>query len=122
MSNLTQPASSNSISAINKDSQEMRYGVRFMQAMVGMNCVGGARWTNADRSVVLMTHNPITGASIVVSRRVEDLVARADRDRFNPFLLPGDALACYDSRQTNVLEIANAFGTIVSNAILASKF
>jgi protein involved in polysaccharide export with SLBB domain len=122
MSNLTQPAANNANSAIGKETQDLRYGTRFMQAMVGMNCVGGARQTNADRSVVLFTHNPVTGESIVVSRRIEDLVARADRDAFNPYLLPGDALACYDSHQTNVLAIANAFGSIISSAIIASRF
>lgn len=121
MSNLTQPASNNASSAIGKETQDLRYGTRLMQAMVGMNCVGGARLTNADRSVVLLTHNPITGASIVISRRIEDLVRRADRDDFNPYIFPGDAMACYDSRQTNILAITNAFGSVISNALLASK-
>ena len=121
MSNLTQPAASNASAAIGKETQDLRYGTRLMQAMVGMNCVGGAKLTNADRSVVLLTHNPMTGASIAISRRVEDLIRRADRDDFNPFILPGDAMACYDSRQTNILAITNAFGSVVANALLASK-
>ena len=119
MSNLTQPATSNATSAISIETQNLRYGIRLMQAMVGMNCVGGATLVNADRSVVLMTHNPITGASVVISRRVEDLVHHADRDEFNPYLLPGDAMACYDSRQTNLLAITTAFGTVLSSALLA---
>jgi hypothetical protein len=75
-----------------------------------MNCVGGARATNADRSAVLFTRNPVTGESIVVSRRIEDPEARADRDDFNPYLMPGDALACYDSAQTNAAQIIQSFG------------
>ena len=112
MSNLTLPAAGNAISAIGKDTQELRYGTRFIQAVVGMNCVGGVRSMTAYRSAVLFTRNPATGESIVVSRELEDLERRSDRDDFNPYLLPGDALACYDSAQTNVLAVAQGISSI----------
>ena len=112
MSNLTLPAAGNAISAIGKDAQELRYGTRFIQAAVGMNCVGGIRATNAPRSVVLFSHNPVNGESVVVSRDIEDLEHRSDRDDFNPYLLPGDALACYDSTQTNLVAIAQAITSL----------
>ena len=118
MSNLTQPASANAASGINKDTTEMRYGTRFIQAVVAMNCMGGAKFTNADRSAVLFSRNPITGQSIVIERRIEDLVRRADRDDFNPYILPGDALACYDSGTTNVFEIVKVFSVAASSATL----
>jgi polysaccharide export outer membrane protein len=112
MYNLTLPAAGNAISAISKDTTELRYGTRFIQAIVAMNCVGGVRSTNADRSAVLFTRNPVTGASIVVSRQIEDLEQRSDRDDYNPYLLPGDAIACYDSGQTNIFAIAQGISAI----------
>ena len=121
MSNLTQPAAGNAIAAIGKDTQELRYGTRFMQAVVAMNCVGGAKATNANRYAVLFTHNPVTNESIVVSRSIEELVRRADRDNFNPYILPGDALACYDSVQTNLISVAQGLGSILSTASAAPK-
>ena len=102
MSNLAVPASSNAQSAISKDTVELRYGTRFLQAVFSLNCVGGARLTNSNRSAVLFTRNPITGQSIVIERNLEELLRRGDRDDFDPYLMPGDALACYDSSVINI--------------------
>ncbi|MEO1321405.1 MAG: polysaccharide biosynthesis/export family protein, partial [Pseudomonadota bacterium] len=105
MSNLTRPAASNAASAIGEHSTKLPYGTRFLQGLVSANCVGGIQATNARRWAVLISRNPITGESEVVARSIEDLVRRADRDDFNPVLLPNDALACYDSHVTNVRDV-----------------
>ncbi len=118
LSNLTKPADANALAAIGKDARELQYGTRFLQAVVGMNCVGGTALTNADRYAVLFTSNPLTGKSIVIERRIEDLVRRADRDEFNPYLLPGDAIACYDSTVTNVVDIAKSISAVLGTGIL----
>ncbi|AJY47328.1 polysaccharide biosynthesis/export family protein [Martelella endophytica] len=112
MSNLSVPASSNSQAAISKDTVELRYGTRFLQAVFSLNCVGGARLTNSSRSAVLFTRNPITGQSIVIERNLEDLLRRSDRDDFDPYLMPGDALACYDSSVINITDLATKLGII----------
>lgn len=117
LSNLTVPASSNSQSSNGKEAREMRWGTRFLQAAVGMNCVGGTALTSADRTVVLISRNPITGASTIIARRPEELLKRADRDTFDPWIMPGDALACYDSSATNlsdVLRIVDGVATTVT--------
>jgi hypothetical protein len=36
---------------------------------------------------------------------VEDLVRSADRDTINPFLMPDDAIACYDSDVSEFKEV-----------------
>jgi len=118
MSNLTEPANSNANSAINKDTRELRYGTRMFQALVGMNCVGGSKATNAYRSAVLYSHNPETGKSIVIERNIEDLVRNADRDDYDPFILPNDALACYDSGATDIQKLAAGFGIVAGAVIL----
>ena len=120
LSNLTQPASSNASSAIGQTVREVPYGTRYLQAVIDANCVGGPRSTSADRSSVLFTRNPVTGVSAVVERDIEDLLRRADRDDYDPYLLPGDALACYDSTVTNMVEIGRVFGVLGAAALLAS--
>jgi polysaccharide export outer membrane protein len=118
LSNLTQPATSNGASAIVQTVREVPYGTRYMQAVIDANCVGGSRSTSAARSSVLFTRNPITDVSAVIERDIEDLLRRADRDDYDPYLLPGDALACYDSTITNITEIGRALGVIGTVALL----
>lgn len=110
MSNLTQPASGNAASAIGRDVRQVPYGTRMMQAVFDTNCVGGARATSAHRSAVLYTRDPVTGVSIVIERSIEDQIRRADRDDYDPYVLPGDAIACYDSSVTNVASVLAILG------------
>jgi polysaccharide export outer membrane protein len=119
MSNLTKPADANALSAVGKDARELRYGTRFMQAVVGMNCVGGTRMTNANRHAVLFSRNPVTGQSIVIERSIENLMERADRDDLDPYILPGDALACYDSTVTNIVDVARSLTSILGVPLAA---
>lgn len=110
LSNLTQPAAGNALAAIGREVREFPYGTRYLQAVVDTNCVGGARATSAHRSSVLFSRNPVTQVSVVIERRIEDLLRRADRDDYDPFLLPGDAIACYDSTITNLGEVGRLIG------------
>ncbi|WP_353476283.1 polysaccharide biosynthesis/export family protein (plasmid) [Salipiger sp. H15] len=112
LSNLTQPASGNAESAIGREVREVPWGTRYLQAVVDTNCVGGPRATSADRSAVLFSRNPVTGVSAVIERNIEDLLRRADRDDYDPYLLPGDSIACYDSTVTNITEVARLLGII----------
>ena len=119
MSNLTRPAASNASSAIGRDATSLPYGTRFLQGLVSANCVGGVQATNANRWGVLISRNPITGESEVIARSIEGLVRRADRDDFNPVLLPGDALACYDSHVTNVRDVLSTLSDAASPVLNA---
>ncbi|MFV0384100.1 polysaccharide biosynthesis/export family protein [Paracoccus sp. (in: a-proteobacteria)] len=118
MSNLTLPADSNAGSAIGQTVREVPYGTRYMQAVIDANCVGGARATSADRSAALFSRNPMTGVSAVIERRVEEMRMRPDRDDYDPYLLPGDAIACYDSDVTNLDEAARVFGVVAAGVML----
>jgi polysaccharide export outer membrane protein len=113
LSNLTVPAVGNASSGIGREVRQVPYGTRYMQAVVNSNCVGGTRATSAARSAVLFTRNPMTGISAVIERDIETLLHRADRDDYDPYLLPGDAVACYDSAVTNVTDIAAALGVVL---------
>ncbi|MEM6555620.1 MAG: polysaccharide biosynthesis/export family protein [Pseudomonadota bacterium] len=120
MSNLTRPAASNAASAIGEHATKLPYGTRFLQGLVSANCVGGIQATNARRWGVLISRNPVTGESEVVARSIEDLVRRADRDDFNPVLLPNDAIACYDSHVTNVRDVIAMVSESVSPVLNAA--
>ena len=112
ISNLTQPATGNAPSANGKETRQVPYGTRFLQAAINMNCVGGAKTTSANRSAVLFSRNPETQVSAVVERNIEQLMRMPERDDFDPYLLPGDALACYDSSVTNITEVGRVLGVL----------
>lgn len=118
ISNLTVPAASNASAAIGREATTFPYGTRLLQALVSGNCIGGTQSTNADRWAVLISANPATGRSEVIERRIEELVRRADRDGYNPVILSGDAVACYDSRITNLRDIMRTTWDVLGGGLL----
>jgi protein involved in polysaccharide export with SLBB domain len=114
VSNLTQPAGNNAGSGINKDATNIPYGTRLLAGLVAANCVGGARASNAGRYGVLISRNPKTHRTEVIQRSIEQLVLSADRDEINPFLMPDDAIACYDSAITDIKEIAGFINALIA--------
>lgn len=119
LSNLTQPAAGNATSAVGRDVRQVPYGTRYMQAVVDTNCVGGAKTTNANRSAVLFSRNPITGVSVVIERDIENLLRRSDRDDYDPYVLPGNSIACYDSTVTGIAEIGRVIGLVGAGLLIA---
>ncbi|MCQ8183956.1 polysaccharide biosynthesis/export family protein [Parvularcula maris] len=118
LSNLSSPARANGPSAIGQHSTSLPYGTTLLQALFSANCVGGTQVTNAGRFAILATTDPITGESVVIQRAVEDLVRRPDRAEFNPTLLPGDAIACYNSVATNVRDVLAMIGELAGPSLL----
>ena len=114
MSNLTVPSLSNANAAINKDSTSAPYGTRFLAGLVLANCVGGSLASNASRHGILITRNPKTQRTEVIQRPIEELVRSADRDAMNPFLMPDDAIACYDSAITDLREVGTTIQTLIT--------
>jgi len=106
LSNLTIPASSNAQSSIGSRARTVPYGSRLLQGLMAANCVGGARATNAYRTAVLVSKDNLTGDLSVIERPIETLIQHANREEYNPYLMPDDGIACYDSTITNVREIA----------------
>ncbi|MDY7097714.1 MAG: polysaccharide biosynthesis/export family protein [Pseudomonadota bacterium] len=115
MSNLTRSANNNAGAAIGEKTTSLPYGTRFLQGLVAANCVGGS-FMQSDRRAILISRNPINGNSIVVERDIERLVRNANRDALNPYLMPGDAIACYDSRWTNFREAVGLVTDAVNTA------
>ncbi len=109
-SNLTVPANSNAAASI-RDAVSFPYGSRFSQAVIAANCVGGTQITNARRKAILVRTDRLVGETVVLERSVETLVRKSLDDTINPFLMPNDGVACYDSNVTN---IRDAFGTLAN--------
>jgi len=114
MSNLTSPVLGNAAAAVGSSSSSLPYGTTLLQAAVSANCVGGAHFTNAPRRVVLASKNPLTQEFQVIERSIEELMRGAQREHINPYLMPNDSLACYDSNVTNLREVARSLGEIVA--------
>lgn len=114
MSNLIVPSLSNSNSAVGRYSSNLPYGSRLLQAAVSANCVGGTEWTNAPRKVVLAGRNPLTGQIQVVERSIEQLFRQAHVEAINPYLMPNDSVACYDSDVSNLRDIARSIADVIS--------
>lgn len=118
MSNLTHPGTGNAGAGINRDATNVPYGMRLLQGAISANCVGGT-FINAGRRVVLVSRNPINGRSVVIQRSLERLVRDANRDDVDPYLMPGDSMACYDSTLSSLTDIVATLGSVATQAALA---
>lgn len=114
MSNLTQPASHNANAAIGNSSTRLPYGSTFLEAAISANCVGGTHKSNATRDIVFVTRHYGTKQPIVVKRNINQLLKHSDNEKINLYVMPNDALACYDSRFTNFRDVAKGIAEIFS--------
>lgn len=114
LSNATAPVFSNSQANIRKDETLLPYGSRVVHALTTLNCIGGAQSVNAARRTLLITKDHITGELSVTERSVQRLLNEPNRLDVNPYLMPGDAVACFDSDVTNIREIAKVFTDVIS--------
>lgn len=111
VSNLATPRNP---SQVETDSTKLPYGTRLLHVLMSTNCVGGTQLTNSAKRAVLITVNPVTQKTEVIERQVQQLVADPDRDHVNPFLMPNDAIACYDSNVTNYRDFARSLTDILT--------
>jgi len=121
ISNLTTPADSNSQAAIGKHSRSMAFGTRLLRGLISANCVGGTNSTNASRRAILVTTDAITRKTRVIQQSIEELVRNHDRDEYNPYLMPNDGIACYDSNVTNIRDVARTLSDIFNPLSLLTK-
>ena len=96
------------------------YGTRMVQAITSINCIGGTQSVNADRRVVHITKDHLTNELAVVERTVNRVLREINTLDSNPFLMPGDAIACYDSNVHNIREVARVFNDLLSPFVALS--
>ena len=107
VSNLTEPNQGGALQG-NRDINvaSFKYGSNLLQVLVASGCVGGTRSTNAGRQAALIHTDVLTQTVNVSEYRVQALVNDKARSiEENPLLMPNDAIACYDSRNTNLRSI-----------------
>ncbi len=114
LSNLSETASNNANAAVGRFSSNLPYGARLLHAAASANCMGGASLSNSARKIVLASRNPFTGKTQVWERSIEELLRHPDRDTLNPYLMPNDAVACYDSDISNARSLARSILDILS--------
>ena len=116
VSNLIVPASNNSSAGVGnlREGIEFPYGARFSHAVISMNCAGGTDITNAKRRAILVRTNRLTGETTYLERGVEELMRDSHSNDDNPFLMPRDGVACYDSLVTNTHDIFKILGDIIN--------
>lgn len=118
MSNLTAPALGNAQAGISDDASRVPYGVSMIDIAVSANCVGGTQMSNGSRTVVLITRNHGANQQIIISRRINDLLAESSNPQVNPYIMPNDAVVCYDSKFTNFRDVARGLGELISPILL----
>lgn len=106
VSNLSIPSPSNAASAVAGEATRLPTGSRLSHALASANCIGGTHLTNAGRNALLVSRNPITTEVTSHLYRVYDVTRRANDPSNNPFLLPEDAVACFDSSVTVSRDLA----------------
>ncbi len=127
VSNVTEGSSNNLDKVGGINSASFKYGTSLAQALVSAQCVGGTPSTNANRRALLIQTNAQTNVLTTAEYSVTDLVNNEIYDQTenqtgdvstevgnfgpNPFLMPDDAIACFDSRNINVRGI---LGTVTN--------
>lgn len=114
VSNLSIPSTSNAASAVAGEATRLPTGSRLSHALASANCIGGTQMTNAGRNALLVSRNPITRELTSHAYRVYDVTRNANDTRDNPYLLPEDAIACFDSSVTVARDLVRTVTDVLS--------
>jgi protein involved in polysaccharide export with SLBB domain len=114
ISNLSIPSTSNAASAVAGEATRLPTGSRLSHALTSANCIGGTQMTNAGRNALLVSRNPITMELTSHAYRVYDVTRNANDTRNNPYLLPEDAIACFDSSVTVMRDLGRTLVDVLS--------
>ena len=120
-SNLSIPSPSNAQSAVAGEATRLPTGARLSHALASANCIGGTQMTNAHRRALLVTRNPVTRETTSHVYRIYDVTHRADNPAANPYLMPEDAVACFDGPIPVARDLARtAFDLLLPVQILSN--
>jgi len=116
-SNLSQPVTGHT-STVMRQERSIAYGSRLSLGLMAANCVGGTEMINADRDAVLVSRNVFTGQMETRKYSVPEVIANANDTTLNPYLMPGDSLACFDSTVVNARETMKTIADMMSPFIM----
>jgi polysaccharide biosynthesis/export protein len=67
--------------------------------------------------VVLISRNTLDRRTEIIERSISELMARPDDPDINPYMMPNDAIACYDSDFSNARDVAKGITDILAAVI-----
>lgn len=105
-SNLTQPVNGSTNTVI-REERSIPYGSKLSTGLIAANCVGGIEVSNAGRDAVLVSKNMLTGQLQSKRYSVTEVIEHVDDIEANPYLMPHDSIACFDSKMVNARETMN---------------
>ncbi len=108
ISNLSISAGNNTGASVGKYTNNLPPGSRLLTAAMSGNCVGGTVSVNASRHIILVGKDPVTDNLRVMRRSLKQMLDAPNQDLMNPYLLPEDHIACFDSEITNLRDIGRA--------------
>jgi len=82
------------------------------------NCIGGS-WINSSRKVLYSTKDLVTREATTQVFDLDEVAIKADQLEGNPYLMPNDGIACFDSDATNIREVAKYLGDILDPVAIA---
>lgn len=118
LSNSTTPVFGTS--ELTKEQTAIPYGTRMVHALTSINCIGGTQSVNANRRVVHISKDYLTNNLSVIERPVNRVLREINTIDSNPYLMPGDAIACFDSDVSNIREVAKVFNDLLSPIVALS--
>lgn len=120
-SNLTQPVNGSTNTVI-REERSIPYGSKLSTGLVAANCVGGIEVSNAGRDAMLVSKNMLTGQLQSKRYSVTEVIEHVDDIEANPYLMPHDSIACFDSKVVNAREtmklIADFLGPLAMMMIM----
>ncbi|MDH3561626.1 MAG: polysaccharide export protein, partial [Gammaproteobacteria bacterium] len=69
----------------------------------------------------LVTTDRRSGEILTRERAIDELIRNANHPDINPYLMPNDGIACYDSGATNAGDIAKLISVMLSPALILDK-
>lgn len=116
-SNLAEPVSGHT-STVQRQERSVPYGSKLSLGLIAANCVGGAELTNAGRDALLVSKNILTGQPESKRYSVPEVMAHVDDPELNPYLMPYDSIACYDSAVVNAREAMKTLSDFISPFVM----
>ncbi len=122
VSNLSDPAGGRALEGASRISEtRFVYGSRLSQILISAQCLGGD-FIERGRFVILVREDVITKEVSVINESVETIVLESPtQEEMNPFLMPNDGIACYDSNIANARNFFSLLSTFLTPFSLLSN-
>jgi len=105
-------------STVSRQERSVSYGSQLSMGLVAGECVGGSEMIDGDRDAILISRNIFTGQLENRKYAIQDVLTHINDPVINPYLMPGDAIACFNSTLVNVRETMKTIGDMMSPFVM----